>query len=121
MCMTSDEPGSEDQRPWGFYRVLEDESSHKVKRIVVHPGMRLSLQRHRRRSEHWHVVSGRAIVTRDDEALVLGAGESVDVAAGVAHRVMNPGPGQLAFIEVQRGSYFGEDDIERLQDDFGRA
>ena len=101
--------------------MLEDEPVHKVKRIVVRPGSRLSLQRHRRRSEHWHVVSGRAIVTRDGEDLPLAAGDSVDIATGVVHRVANPGPELLAFIEVQRGSYFGEDDIERLQDDFGRA
>ena len=119
--MAPDESGRDDQRPWGFYRVLEDEADHKVKRIVVQPGMRLSLQRHWRRSEHWHVVSGRAIATRDGEDLALAAGESVDIATGVAHRMMNPGPDPLAFIEVQRGSYFGEDDIERLEDDFGRA
>ena len=90
--MAPDESGRDDQRPWGFYRVLEDEADHKVKRIVVQPGMRLSLQRHWRRSEHWHVVSGRAIVTRDGEDLALAAGESVDIATGVAHRMMNPGP-----------------------------
>jgi len=119
--MTPDESGRDDQRPWGFYRVLEDEPDHKVKRIVVQPGRRLSLQRHWRRSEHWHVISGRAIITLDGKELALAAGESVDIATGVAHRVMNPGPDVLALIEVQRGSYFGEDDIERLQDDFGRA
>jgi mannose-6-phosphate isomerase len=119
--MTSDEAGRDDQRPWGFYRVLEEEPDHKVKRIVVWPGKRLSLQRHRRRSEHWYVVTGRAIVTLDGEELALAAGESVDIATGTAHRMMNPGPDLLAFIEVQRGSYFGEDDIERLHDDFGRA
>ena len=116
-----DEPGRDDQRPWGYYVVLEDAPDHKVKRIVVRPGKRLSLQRHLRRSEHWHVISGRALVTLDGEDLMLAAGESVDIATGVAHRVMNPGPGSLALIEVQRGSYFGEDDIERLQDDFGRV
>ena len=119
--MAPDESSRDDQRPWGFFRVLEDEPVHKVKRIVVRPGRRLSLQRHWRRSEHWHVVSGRAIVTRDGEDLPLAAGDSVDIPTGVAHRVANPGPEPLAFIEVQRGSYFGEDDIERLQDDFGRA
>ena len=119
--MTPDESGRDDQRPWGFYRVLEDEPDHKVKRIVVRPGRRLSLQRHWRRSEHWHVISGRAIITLEGKELALAAGESVDIATGVAHRVMNPGPDPLALIEVQRGSYFGEDDIERLQDDFGRA
>ncbi len=111
----------EDHRPWGYYKVLEDEPDHKTKRIVVLPDTRLSLQRHRRRSEHWHVVSGRAVVTRDAEELPLGPGESVDIPMGAAHRIANPGPDPLAFIEVQRGGYFGEDDIERLEDDFGRS
>ncbi|MHB8870433.1 MAG: glycosyltransferase [Thermoleophilia bacterium] len=111
----------EDHRPWGYYKVLEDEPNHKTKRIVVLPGARLSLQRHRRRSEHWHVVSGRAGVTRDDEELLLGAGDSVDIPTGAAHRMANPGTEPLTFIEVQRGDYFGEDDIERLEDDFGRS
>jgi mannose-6-phosphate isomerase-like protein (cupin superfamily) len=111
----------DDHRPWGYYKVLEDEPDHKTKRIVVLPGMRLSLQRHRRRSEHWHVVSGRAVVTRDGEELPLGAGESVDIPMGAAHRVANPGTEPMTFIEVQRGDYFGEDDIERLEDDFGRS
>ncbi len=111
----------EDHRPWGYYTVLEDEPDHKTKRIVVLPGMRLSLQRHRRRSEHWHVVSGQAVVTRDREESPLGAGQSVDIPIGTAHRVANPGTEPLTFIEVQRGDYFGEDDIERLEDDFGRS
>jgi len=111
----------EDHRPWGWYRVLEDEPSHKTKRIVVYPGQRLSLQRHRRRSEHWHVVSGEAVVTRDQEQLALQAGDSVDIPAGAAHRIANPGAVPLTFIEVQRGDYFGEDDIERLEDDYGRS
>jgi len=111
----------DDHRPWGYYKVLEDEPDHKTKRIVVLPGKRLSLQRHRRRLEHWHVVSGRAVVTRDGEELALGAGESVDIPMGAAHRVANPGPEPMTFIEVQRGDYFGEDDIERLEDDFGRS
>jgi len=100
----------EDRRPWGYYKVLEDEPNHKTKRIVVLPGARLSLQRHQRRSEHWHVVSGQAGVTRDDEELLLAAGDSVDIPTE-----------PLTFIEVQRGDYFGEDDIERLEDDFGRS
>lgn len=111
----------EDHRPWGWYRVLEDEPSHKTKRIVVYPGQRLSLQRHRRRSEHWHVVSGEAVVTRDQEQLALRAGDSVDIPAGAAHRIANPGAVPLTFIEVQQGDYFGEDDIERLEDDYGRS
>lgn len=110
-----------DCRPWGHFVVLADEPDHKVKRIVVHSGRRLSLQRHRRRSEHWHVVRGKAIVVRDGERIPLGEGGSVDIPCGAAHRIENPGAGDLVLIEVQRGEYFGEDDIERIEDDYGRA
>ncbi len=112
----------EDHRPWGYYVVLADEEDHKVKRITVWPGKRLSLQRHQRRSEHWHIIQGKAIVTLDDRQIPLEVGKSVDIPRGVAHRIQNPGMGEnLVFIEVQRGDYFGEDDIERLEDDYGRT
>ena len=101
--------------------VLSDLPDHKVKRIVVYPGKRLSLQRHRHRLEHWTVVSGTAMVTRDSEEIRLTGGESVDIPLGAIHRVFNPGGNPLVFIEVQMGDYFGEDDIERLEDDFGRS
>ncbi len=110
-----------EHRPWGRFTVLADEKDHKVKRIVVLPGQRLSLQRHRHRQEHWLVVSGRAGVTLDDRFLVLGPGESVDIARGAVHRVQNDDQEDLVFIEVQLGDYFGEDDIERLEDDYGRS
>ena len=109
-----------DHRPWGSFTVLADEPDHKVKRIVVRPGRRLSLQRHRYRREHWLVVSGIALVTRDSETLELGPGQSVDIGRGQVHRVENEGDSDLVFIEVQLGEYFGEDDIERLEDDYGR-
>jgi len=111
----------EDHRPWGYYLVLEDEPRHKVKRIVVYPGQRLSLQRHRRRAEHWLIVQGRAEITRNHETLNLEAGQAVDIPQGAWHRVRNLGTGNMAFIEVQIGDYFGEDDIERAEDDYGRA
>ena len=111
----------EDHRPWGFYRVLEDTPGYKVKRIHIHPGLRLSLQRHQRRLEHWTVVKGEALVTVDDEHRSLRPGDSVDIARGTLHRIDNSGTEPLVFIEVQRGEYFGEDDIERLEDDFGRV
>ena len=111
----------EDHRPWGYYQVLSDETDHKVKRIVVYPGKRLSLQRHQQRAEHWFILSGEAVVTRNDEELHLKAGEAVNIPRGATHRVMNPGAEDMAFIEVQTGDYFGEDDIERLEDDFGRT
>ena len=110
----------EDHRPWGYYHVLSDEPDHKVKRIVVYPGKRLSLQRHQRRAEHWYVLKGEAIVRRNDEEVYLVAEQSIDIPRGAVHRVGNPGTEDMAFIEVQTGDYFGEDDIERLEDDFGR-
>lgn len=111
----------EDHRPWGYYQVLSNEVDHKVKRIVVYPGKRLSLQRHRRRAEHWFILYGKATVTRENEEINLCSGESIDIPRGAAHRVMNSGMQNMAFIEVQTGDYFGEDDIERLDDDFGRT
>ncbi|HEY7527853.1 MAG TPA: phosphomannose isomerase type II C-terminal cupin domain [Candidatus Deferrimicrobiaceae bacterium] len=111
----------ENHRPWGYYIILSDEQDHKVKRIVVLPGKRLSLQRHRRRSEHWHFVSGQGLVTRGQEQIPVSAGDSLDIPLGAVHRVQNRGKAPLVFIEVQRGDYFGEDDIERIEDDFGRA
>ncbi len=92
-----------------------------MKRIVVDRGKRLSLQRHRRRSEHWHVVGGEGLVTRDGERIQVRGGDSLDIPLGALHRVQNTGEVPLVIIEVQRGEYFGEDDIERIEDDFGRA
>ena len=111
----------EDHRPWGYYEVLSDQPGHKVKRIVVFPRKRLSLQRHQRRTEHWTVVSGDPVVIRDAEEIHLKPGDSVDIPRGARHRVSNPGDEALVFIEVQMGDYFGEDDIERFEDDYGRA
>ena len=110
-----------DERPWGCYTVLEDSPTHKVKRIEVHPGRRLSYQRHQHRAEHWFVVTGSAEVTLDDEVRHLGAGEAIDIPRRAAHRIANTGGEHLVFIEVQHGDSFAEDDIERLEDDFGRT
>jgi mannose-6-phosphate isomerase len=110
-----------DRRPWGSFSVLDEGDNFKVKRIEVLPGKRLSYQKHSQRAEHWVVVQGSAKVTLDDEEIILSAGEAIDIAIGSAHRVENPGSDLLVFIEVQRGNYLGEDDIIRLQDDFGRA
>jgi mannose-6-phosphate isomerase len=109
------------QRPWGNYVVLDDAPSHKVKRIVVSPGQRLSYQRHSQRAEHWLMVAGEALVTLNDKKVVLAAGDAIDIPRGASHRIANPGTTELVFIEVQLGDYFGEDDIERLEDDFGRV
>jgi mannose-6-phosphate isomerase len=110
------------ERPWGSYTVLSDEADHKVKRIVVKPGSRLSYQRHAQRSEHWFVVSGTGSFVLDDTAKAVGPGDAVDIPKGCAHRIENTHDTDLlVFVEVQHGTYFGEDDIERLEDDYGRA
>jgi mannose-6-phosphate isomerase-like protein (cupin superfamily) len=110
-----------DRRPWGSFTVLDEGDGFKVKRIEVLPGKRLSYQQHAKRAEHWFVVQGRAKVTLDGQDVIVMPGQAVDIAVGTAHRVENPGDAPLVFIEVQRGSYLGEDDIVRLQDDFGRV
>ena len=110
-----------ERRPWGTFTVLDEGVNYKVKRIEVLPGKRLSYQKHAQRAEHWVVVLGTAKVTLDDREIILTVGEAIDIAVGSAHRVENSGDDLLIFIEVQRGNYLGEDDIVRLQDDFGRT
>lgn len=110
-----------DQRPWGTFTVIDEGKDFKVKRIEVLPGKRLSYQKHAQRAEHWVVIQGTARVTLNDEEIAVPSGQSIDIPIGAAHRVENPGTELLVFIEVQRGSYLGEDDIVRLQDDFGRT
>lgn len=110
-----------DERPWGNFTVLDEGPGYKVKRIEVLPGKRLSYQKHAQRAEHWFVIQGTAKVTLDGQEILLASGEYVDIAIGAAHRVENPGEEKVIFIEVQRGAYLGEDDIVRLQDDFGRT
>ena len=110
-----------DRRPWGSFTVLDEGDGFKVKRIEVLPEKRLSYQRHSRRAEHWFIVRGTAKVTLNGTDFLVGAGEAVDIAVGTAHRVENPDATEtLIFIETQTGDYFGEDDIVRLEDDFGR-
>ena len=110
-----------DERPWGSFTVLDEGDGFKVKRIEVLAGKRLSYQKHARRAEHWFVVSGTAKVTLNGEEHIKAAGESIDIPIGAAHRVENPGAELMVFIEVQQGDYLGEDDIVRLEDDFGRT
>jgi len=110
-----------DERPWGNYTVLVDAPDHKVKTILVRPGKRLSYQRHEKRAEHWFVVTGEGRVTLDGVELPVSAGSTADVGVGVAHRMANTGDVDLVFIEVQHGESFAEDDIVRLDDDYGRA
>ncbi len=108
-------------RPWGTYTILDESNGYKVKRIVVKPGKRLSLQKHYHRSEHWIVVSGTATVTRGDEAFLVRANESTYIPMGELHRLENVGKIPLVMIEAQVGEYVGEDDIVRIEDDFKRV
>ena len=109
-----------DTRPWGSFTVLEEREAYKVKRIEVLPGKRLSYQKHEKRSEHWMIVQGQAVVTLEGKEIPLNPGQTVDIPQRAAHRIFNPGQDLLVFIEIQMGEYFGEDDIIRLEDDFGR-
>jgi mannose-1-phosphate guanylyltransferase/mannose-6-phosphate isomerase len=113
--------GQRDARPWGEWMVIDAGAGFVVKRITVHPGGRLSLQRHRHRAEQWVVVAGIARVTLGDAVFALMAGEATRIAPGETHRVENEGVDDVIFIEVQTGSLLSEDDIERLDDHYGRA
>ena len=108
-------------RPWGTYSVLESSESYKMKRIVVKPGKRLSLQKHLHRSEHWVVVSGTATCTVGDKVFLVRPNESTYIPAGTVHRLQNEGKLPLVIVEVQVGEYTGEDDIIRMEDDFHRC
>lgn len=108
-------------RPWGYYQSIHAGERFQVKRITVNPGAKLSLQKHFHRAEHWVVVNGTAIVTRDDEEILLRENESVFVPLGCMHRLENPGKVPLNLIEVQSGTYLGEDDIVRVQDIYHRV
>jgi mannose-6-phosphate isomerase len=110
----------QEARPWGGYVVLGDEADHKVKRLWITPGQRLSYQTHSRRAEHWFVVAGSGVVTLDGRAVPVERGVAVDIPTGAAHRIENTGDADLVFIEVQHGESFDEDDIVRLEDDYGR-
>jgi mannose-6-phosphate isomerase len=108
-------------RPWGAFYVLDEKPGFKVKRIVVTPGGRLSLQSHKHRSEHWTVVEGVATVTVDQSVQNLTRGQSVDIPLGAKHRLENLGRAEVAIIEVQFGDYLGEDDIIRYDDIYSRT
>lgn len=110
-----------DIRPWGEYFVLDNENSHKVKKIVVEPGQRLSYQYHKFRSEVWIITSGEALITIDDIEREYKVGDVVIIPKGAKHRIQNKSQSKLVFIEVQLGTYFGEDDIVRIEDDYQRS
>ncbi len=113
--------GERDIRPWGSWEILDEADGYKVKRIVVAPAQRLSYQTHEHRAELWNVVSGLATCVVDGETVVVAPGESVRIEIGQPHRITNMHDEVLVIIEVQLGSYCGEDDICRLDDDYGRA
>ena len=108
------------ERPWGKYEVLQESATHKVKCIWVNPGKRLSYQRHKFRAEHWFIVAGSGEVTIDGKVTKFKPGDTIEFGIGVLHRISNTGTEDVVFVEVQTGTYFGEDDIERVEDDFGR-
>jgi mannose-1-phosphate guanylyltransferase / mannose-6-phosphate isomerase len=107
-------------RPWGYYDLIDTGDRHQTKRIVVKPGAKLSIQKHHHRAEHWVVVKGTALVSRGDETLLITENESTYISLGTIHRLENPGVIPLEIVEVQSGSYLGEDDIVRYSDHYGR-
>jgi mannose-6-phosphate isomerase len=107
-------------RPWGWFETVSEAAGHKIKRLGVLPGQQLSLQKHHQRSEHWVVVQGTASVTLGERVFDLHQGEHCDIALGQVHRIANLTQDPVEIVEVQFGSYLGEDDIVRLQDDYGR-
>lgn len=108
------------ERPWGTYFNALEGPGYKIKKIVVNPGSRLSLQSHEQRSEHWVVVQGQALVTLDEKELKMGRDEYIYIPKGDIHRLENLGSEDLILVEVQLGNYLGEDDIKRYQDDYNR-
>lgn len=110
-----------DKRPWGEYWILEDAATHKVKRIKVNPGQRLSLQYHHHRAEVWTIVEGIGTITLGTEIKDFGPGEVAQIPLGAHHRIENKTSKPVIFIEVQFGTYFGEDDIVRIEDDYSRS
>jgi len=110
-----------EERPWGRFFVLNDEPTYKLKRIEVDLGGRLSYQYHHKRSEAWTIVEGTGTITLDGEAQEYKAGQTILIPQGVKHRIENKGQEKVVFIEVQTGTYFGEDDIVRIEDDYNRA
>ncbi|MDC0540040.1 phosphomannose isomerase type II C-terminal cupin domain [bacterium] len=108
------------QKPWGWYEVLLDSPECKVKRITINPGQRLSYQYHSKRKETWTVVKGNLTIILDDDKLFRGPGQSIKISLGDKHRAWNETEEIVQFIEVQTGTYFGEDDIVRVKDDYNR-
>lgn len=112
--------GDSDERPWGGWVVLDKTAQLVVKKLIVAPGERISLQRHKFRSERWIVMQGEAQVQKGEETLMLRAGDGVLIPQNTKHRLNNSGDGELLVLEIQFGELLSEDDIERLEDDYGR-
>ena len=110
-----------ENRPWGSYIILSEDKKYKIKKIEVNPKSRLSYQYHDKRSELWYILSGKGIVTINDEKIELNVGSTIKINKRVKHRIENNGSENLIFIEIQTGSYFGEDDIVRIEDDYNRT
>ena len=109
-----------EKRPWGEYEVIYRQERIQVKRIQIKPGLRFSLQKHNRRSEKWIIISGRGVATLGKRKMLVQKGSFIEISKGQVHRLHNTGKTPLIFVEVQFGNYLGEDDIFRLEDDFGR-
>ena len=109
-----------EKRPWGSFFVIKESTSYKIKRIEVNSGQRLSYQYHNKRSEVWVIIQGNGVVTLNDIERKYSAGDTILIPQGMKHRIENQGAETTVFIEVQTGSYFGEDDIVRLDDDYNR-
>ena len=109
------------ERPWGGYIILIDDTQYKVKKLIINPKKRFSLQYHKKRTETWTIVKGKLEITVGDKKKIYSYGETISVPVGTVHRIENIGDEASEIIEVQTGTYFGEDDIVRLEDDFGRT
>lgn len=109
-----------DDRPWGSFFIIKEDSSYKIKKIEIKPGHRLSYQYHNKRSEVWVIIQGKGLITLDGRVNKYNKGDTILIPKGMKHRIENQGNDKTIFIEVQTGSYFGEDDIVRLEDDYNR-
>jgi cytidyltransferase-like protein len=110
----------QERRPWGYFKVLDEKKEYKIKELVVEPGSRLSLQSHKKRQETWVILEGEATITLNKDVFIKTKNETIHISKGIKHRLENNGDEILKIIEIQTGSYFGEDDIIRYDDDFGR-
>ncbi len=109
------------KRPWGSYQVIEKTEKYQIKKIIVSPKSQLSYQSHKYRDEHWFIIEGEGVVVLDEKEIKVNKGQSIDIPAGTKHRMKNISNENIFLLEIQTGTYFGEDDIIRYEDDYGRA